>query len=165
MTNEIIEYRFGGGETGLIKKLNFIGDVINKNARLSSVRDRALYITLGVENFDFYGQLEKIYSWVANNIRYVRDPENAELIQDADEVIAKGAGDCDDFAILIGALLKSIGFQIRLIISGRDAGGWNHIYLHALVSNEWIPCDPSMQYPLGKETDAQYKRYFVVLKN
>ena len=86
------------------------------------------------------------------------------MIHDAEKVLETGSGDCDDFVILLGALLLSIGWTVRMVISGREKNSFNHIYLQCWEPREkkWITADASMKYPLGVETTAQYKKYFAV---
>ena len=62
------------------------------------------------------------------------------------------AGDCDDMAILLGAMLEAIGHPVRLVIIGPDPlrqDLFTHIYLEVFHKGRWIPLDATMPYPMG----------------
>jgi transglutaminase-like putative cysteine protease len=56
----------------------------------------------------------RVYDWVAANIRYVAvylDPNDGYVPHDAAEVLRQGYGDCKDHAVLMQALLASLGVR------------------------------------------------------
>ena len=62
------------------------------------------------------------------------------------------AGDCDDMTILLGALVKSVGHPVRVVLTGPDSrrpGLFSHIYLEARHHDQWIPLDATMPYAWG----------------
>jgi predicted transglutaminase-like cysteine proteinase len=61
---------------------------------------------------DDYFKLFSIGHWVSTNIRYVSDPliEN-EYIAPPNETLRVGAGDCDDYAVLLSTLYRSVGLN------------------------------------------------------
>lgn len=55
-----------------------------------------------------------VYDWVAKNIRYVAvylDPNDGWVPHPADEVLARGYGDCKDHVVLMQALLAALGIE------------------------------------------------------
>ena len=85
---------------------------------------------------------EKIYLYVRDNIKFIDDIENVETLQYPDITIKNGFGDCDDMVILEGALYRSIGYPIALIViqmTGND--DYNHIYMAVYTNDGWKICD------------------------
>jgi len=159
---KIYSFELPEGTNGLLSKINIIGELINKGSQNIDIRSLSVELISGLEDFDFQSELEVIYNWVIENIRYVRDIDNIELIHDADKVLEFRAGDCDDFTILLGSMLKSIGFPIQMVIASRNGIDFEHIYLRVNLNNKWIVCDASMKMPLGEEIQTKYKRYFLI---
>jgi hypothetical protein len=72
-------------------------------------------------------QVARIWKHVRLGWRYVNDPRGADYYARASETIANElAGDCDDFAILISAMIEAIGGRTRVVIMDGAAGG--HAY-------------------------------------
>lgn len=63
---------------------------------------------------------------------------------------------CDDMTILLGALLRSVGHQVRSrVVQTKDAASWNHIYLLVQVNGQWKPLDASVNKPAGWEVPKE----------
>jgi hypothetical protein len=64
-----------------------------------------------------------VQDWVHNRVKYYPDPADAELVGDPVWTLANG-GDCDDQAVLCGALLKALGHDCQMCAvqwEGREA--------------------------------------------
>jgi transglutaminase-like putative cysteine protease len=80
-------------------------------------------------------------------------------------MIELGAGDCDDMAILLGAMLQSIGHPVRLVLTGPDPLRpqlLTHVYLEVNQKGHWIPLDATMPHPPGWAPRALVKKVMVV---
>jgi len=81
----------------------------------------------------------------ADGWKYVNDPRGPDQFRFANYTIVSGKdascsgiGDCDDFAILMAALLESIGGTARVMLSHNDESGghaYTEVYLGNLSSN------------------------------
>ncbi len=61
------------------------------------------------------GQVCEIYDYCYTNWKYVNDPVQNEIIEYASNTLKNGLnGDCDDFAVLLGSLLLSVGGEVRI---------------------------------------------------
>ncbi len=85
-----------------------------------------------------------LFYYVRDNIQYVKDPER-EYVQIPEETML-GAGDCEDKAILLDTLMKSIGIRSRVVLIPGHA--YNEIYLKGARSkynqkDGWIALDPT----------------------
>lgn len=61
-------------------------------------------------------------------------------------------GDCDDAAVLIGALLASVGMPIRLVAVGQPGGEYMHVFIEAFDGESWWRLDPIV--PAGASLDG-----------
>lgn len=72
-------------------------------------------------------QVARIWKHVRLEWQYVNDPRGADYYARASETIANDfAGDCDDFAILVSAMVEAVGGRTRVVIMDGPAGG--HAY-------------------------------------
>lgn len=80
-------------------------------ARSYEIRNLATRITRGVPSKDYRGELAALYKWERDNIRYRKDPVELEWVQSPARTVKEGAGDCDDKATLLAALVGSLGHE------------------------------------------------------
>jgi tetratricopeptide (TPR) repeat protein len=82
---------------------------------------------------------EAIFLWVRDNIAYINDPPG-DHFQPAVATLEVRAGDCDDQAILLAAMLGSIGFEPIFVVLP------DHVYVELQQSDgEQIPMDPTVK--------------------
>lgn len=80
-------------------------------------------------------QVARIWSHVRGRWRYVNDPHGDEFFASASQTIENDyAGDCDDFATLLAAMVESIGGQARIVMLDGDQGG--HAYAEVCIQEE-----------------------------
>ncbi len=133
-----------------------------------------------VKGFREYRQMIQcfaVFKEVQSRWNYVNDPKNREYIATASESLQHFSGDCDDHAILMAALIRSVGGTPRLIhtkahmypemLIGTKADLENAIYLIKEVlfvkeskgkeihyhiderGNVWLNLDYTAKYPGG----------------
>lgn len=91
---------------------------------------------------NYRAEAQVILRWVKNAVNYRRDPVNVELLQDVWRTLGTQAGDCDDFSVLLGAALESIGTPIQFItVSTRADRTPSHVYIEAFLDGRWTPID------------------------
>jgi transglutaminase-like putative cysteine protease len=77
-------------------------------------------------------QVARVWAHVRRQWRYVSDPLGAEYFARASETIENGlAGDCDDFATVVIAMLQAIGGRGRMVMVEGDEGG--HAYAEVCI--------------------------------
>ena len=97
-------------------------------------------------------QVGAIYSYLKygdnlkNGWSYVRDPRGIDYFSNASEAMSAGKeigcvgiGDCDDFAILMSALIESIGGTTRIILARNEKTGghaYTEVYLGRMNSED-----------------------------
>jgi len=152
--NEIIAFPVTGGgsapvgttdkQVGGLKKA-FDAAVEPDNSR---VHEEAVLLALKYPGDLTIGQIASIYSYLKNGEGskkgwgYVRDPRGIDYFNYAnaslklgDRANCVGGGDCDDFAILMSALVESIGGTTRIILARNNSTGghaYTEVYLGQL---------------------------------
>jgi transglutaminase-like putative cysteine protease len=94
----------------------------------------------------------RLFVFVRDKVANDSDPQGIEWLQAPHVTLFENpAGDCDDKATLLAALLRSIGVPVRfaaIAISGRQLG---HVYVEAqLPGHGWLALDPkNPRAPVG----------------
>jgi hypothetical protein len=116
----------------------------HKGKKSLRVRRLAELITAGIAQGDYASEVLALYYWVCRNIRYIRDIDGVEFIKEPDQVIATGAGDCDDMATLLAALLMAAGNPVRFAIAGFKPGrpNFSHVYVEVMTPHGPVTIDP-----------------------
>ena len=159
--------RIPGGYAGTRTTVGYIVRLIKQGAKDFCVRQRAIDILFqhAVPPKDYLREIEVLFEWVKNNIRYTRDIYRVELLHSARRMLELRAGDCDDLTILLGAMLKAIGHPVRLALVGfnpKRKKSFTHIYLEAFHKGRWIPLDPTVERPMGWAPRADHRQIFEV---
>lgn len=108
------------------------------------VRNRALSIVRGLPSKDFEAELYAVWNWVDTHIRFVRDIRGLETLQTPEKTLEIGAGDCDDQAILISALLETLGFTTRFHALGFFPENYSHVLAEANLGGQWVPLETTV---------------------
>jgi len=161
-----MESQLPDGLSGNKKTVKEMIRAARKTAALPIIRECAIHIlnSYGVNSMNYKDECIAIGDWVKKNVRYVRDPEDIELLTDPVTMIDKisrgiARGDCDDMALLIATLLLSIGHQpfFRCVRYRSNTGNYNHIYVVCYEKNrqtrpERIVLDAIIKWkPMGYE--------------
>jgi hypothetical protein len=147
-------HRIPTGLAGTRRTVVHVGRLIRDGAGDFYVRQKAIDILLarGVPPKDYLGEIAALFQWVQRHVRYTKDPFRIEVLHSARRMLELRAGDCDDMTIVLGALIKSVGHPVRIVLTGPDPRRpdlFSHIYLEARHLDQWIPLDATMPYPMG----------------
>ena len=133
--------------------VEYLRQLIEDGLRDRYVRQKATQIIhqAGVRPHDELGEIRAITKWVQNNVHYVKDPFMVEYFMTARRLIkdveaGNSAADCDDFVILAGSLLGSLGYPVgAIIVDSNKDGVFNHVMLTTRTmaptkeyGNKWI---------------------------
>lgn len=136
------------GKKGNIETIIFMKKVARFRSGHPLVRKLALNIlnSYGVGSNRYLDESYAIGDYVKAKIRYVRDPDDIEYLQDPIDLIeqikvGEAQGDCDDMALLICALLLTIGHRpfLRAVRYKAKNGHYNHIYVVDYEKNKGGP--------------------------
>lgn len=107
-----------------------------------------------LEPGDYNSEIVAVYRWVCRNIRYVRDINNVEFVMSPQKIVEARAGDCDDMACLLSALLQAIGNECRFVVVGFESKQPSHVFCQVAVRSSgsvdghtsgerlWVTLDP-----------------------
>jgi hypothetical protein len=94
------------------------------------VRDEAVGLVARYPGDYTIDQISSIYTYLKEDWHYIRDPRGVDYYMYANETLKVGekancigAGDCDDFAILMSALVESVGGTTRIILARNNSTG------------------------------------------
>ena len=146
--------RIPSGLEGARTTAAHIGRLIRDGAGDFYVRQKAIDILIErrVPAKDYLGEIEALFRWVQRHVRYTKDPFRIEVLHSARRMLELKAGDCDDMTIVLGALIKSVGHPVRIVLTGPDPlrpDLFSHIYLEARHHDQWIPLDATMPHGMG----------------
>ncbi|MDD4651253.1 MAG: tetratricopeptide repeat protein [Methanothrix sp.] len=129
------------------KKAEEINKTLNSRVEPDNVRVHDLALALAAQHSGDYtiDQVCEIYSYLkyGNSTKkpwsYARDPRGVDYFNFAsksltagDDAKCAGAGDCDDFAILMSSLVESIGGTTRIILARNNSTG-GHAYAEVYI--------------------------------
>lgn len=143
------------GSAGTKQTLGIMRRIVRRYKRYPPLRELALDIIDGLDGFNgrknFSGQVKRLQNYVRNTIQYVRDVTDVETVQTPDYTLKKRAGDCDDQAVLLAALLESIGHPTRFVaIKTSPIGPYVHVYTETKIGARWVPVETTEAWPMGK---------------
>jgi hypothetical protein len=125
---------------------------------------------------DTKAQAARLLKWV-QGLYYVNEP--GERLQDPLYTVQVGYGDCDDLAMLLGAILESLRIPWRFVLSGRASDGktirwiegqprkraqWAHIYVaignRPFKPTKWMFAEPTVRgVPLGWDVVSSTQKH------
>ncbi|MEK6801867.1 MAG: transglutaminase-like domain-containing protein [Nitrospirota bacterium] len=157
------------GWRGTQKTIEHVQALIRAGAKDFYVRQKAIDILLEkqVKPKDYLAEIKALFEWVQQHVRYTKDTVQVEVLHSARRMLELRAGDCDDMAILLGAMLEAIGHPVRLVLSGPNPlrqDLFSHIYLEVFHKGRWIPLDATMPYPMGWAPSTMVKKIIAITR-
>lgn len=127
------------GDGGTRTTLAAMAALIHRGAVNPLVRDAAIRLVRGrVGERDSAGQLDILRWFLSTHMTFTPDPQGIEMVHGA-EVLLRAimrdgvvSADCDDAAVLSGALAKALGYRVRLVAVALDGRrGFGHVWAEA----------------------------------
>ena len=132
----------------------------------SGKKDQAVIRTAGqivrsVPQFNRVAEATAVFQWARRNIRFTSDVKGVETLRAPAETIAAGVGDCDDYVILICALLGAIGHSMRIVTVAsdpRDPSVFTHVFPEDYIRGNWLALDAARRNPsIGKRPSRIFR--------
>lgn len=125
--------------------------VLTNRARTSMpVREAALRATRNTDGKNALDMARGVQAWVKGNIGYIPDPHDYEMLTDPEILLQAGAGDCDDQAMLVAAMLASIGFKVRFVAIGTTMPDqFTHVFTQAHIGPDWLSVETTEPVDVG----------------
>ena len=125
-------------------------ELVKAGKKNPAIRQRATTLVQDLRSKDRIGEIRKLFDYVQNSIRYVRDIRDVETLHYAEQVMSQEYGDCDDKAVLLASLLEAIGHPTRFVAVGFKPGEYSHVFLDTMIgNNKWLSLDPTEPQPMG----------------
>lgn len=131
------------------------------------VRRLVEQITDGIAQGDYSSEALALYYWVCKNIRYIRDIDGVEFLKIPRQLLRNRAGDCDDIATLLAAMLMAAGNPVQFAIAGFRPGrpNFSHVYVEMITPHGVIAIDPVANRVTERMLkDMKHKKTFPVSK-
>lgn len=135
------------GDQGTQQTVELMRQLIDEALADQDFVNLAVRIVKTVPAYHDMGELQALYKWVKQNIRFTKDPVTKEKLYPPQQLLRIKAGDCDDISMLLGAFLLALGYPARLItISANPSqpNEFSHVYVEGEAppgSGQWIPMD------------------------
>jgi transglutaminase-like putative cysteine protease len=148
------------GNGGAIQTLRAMQQLARASVRnpAQTVRELVLQLYQSLPPRAWMAQIQACTHYVKSQIRYVNDPTTVELVQTPEKTLQYQAGDCDDQATLLAAMLDCTGHPCRFIAVGFNGGDFSHVMTQTKISNsgddkpnsrDWLTCETIIDKPLG----------------
>lgn len=138
------------GEQGTSATLQLMKRLTNQFKRSPAIRETALSLIGDLRPKDWRGEVNALFTYVRDHIRYTRDVRGLETLQIPTVTMDLSAGDCDDKSTLLASLLESVGHPTRFVAVGYTVpGAYSHVYVETKMGQRWVPLDATMPHPLG----------------
>ena len=136
------------GEAGAATTMRAMRQLVRDAIRDPSqhVRELALQI---VGNAGYVDQARRLQQWVQQNIRYIQDPPDVELVQTPQYTVQQQAGDCDDQATLLASLLMATGHPAQFVAVGLSGSPLSHVMVQTQIGRDWLGVETILPKPLG----------------
>lgn len=132
------------GVPGVRETLRQMSALVRRAKSSMPVRALALDIVHALPSKAWKAEVEAIYNWVDENIRFVRDVRDIETLATPEKTLEFKQGDCDDQAILLASLLESIGHPTRFVAVGFSPGHFSHVLTETKIGDNWVPLETTV---------------------
>lgn len=147
------------GEQGIKQTVEIIKGIVQAYKKNLKIRMKALRIVKKYRMND--NKMKALFYWIKKNIKYVRDINGLETLHTPDKILEIGAGDCDDFVILAGSMLESIGYPVIFVVtSNRKDKKFNHIFLYTTDGKKRYTFDATLKKFNMKRPDITREKIF-----
>lgn len=96
-------------------------------------------------------EVNALFFFVRDRIRYTHDPLDMEGLQTPVETLRLGTGDCDDKVMLLAAMLLSINHPCQFVavkVDGSD--DFTHVFLRTKVGRDWLALETTEKWRPGQ---------------
>lgn len=139
------------GKAGAKATLNIMAELARTGSQVDAVRRQAVQLCYGLRQKDFAGEARRIFTFVRDEIRYLKDIDGVETIHSPEWMLNIRQGDCDDKAVLAAALLLSIGHSpVRFIAIALAPERFSHVWLQDYIGNKWVDLETTEPLQFGQ---------------
>lgn len=129
------------GVAGTRATLKAMSRLVREFKKDPTINLLALELTRGLDSYDHHGEVRRLQNFVRDQIRYVMDVDGVETLRTPLVTLQYEAGDCDDKATLLCAMLATIGHTCQFIAVGFDGQTFSHVMAAVRLGTRVIPCE------------------------
>lgn len=137
-------YNIANGARGTRQTLRLMSRLSREGKTHPAVREKAADLVMHIPGQEFTSEARELFHFVRDCVRYLRDVNGVETVASPDVVLEQLYGDCDDQAVLLAAMLESIGHPARFAAVGYAPGEFEHVYVETRIGDKWIALDPTV---------------------
>jgi len=134
-----------GGYLGTAATISKMRDLVTQGKRDFRVRKALGRIVRGCPSKDYHCYAKAIHAFCRDEIRYVFDPQNVELVESPWSILESGIADCDSICVLAAALYEQAGFPTRFVTikaDGKKPDTFSHVFVEVKVPGKgWMGSD------------------------
>lgn len=128
-------YNIADGREGILQTVFIMRAMVTEFRINPQIRALALSLVEFLPQKDYLDEVDKLFHFVRDEIRYVQDIYEIETLSTPDKTIELGQGDCDDKSVLLATLLETLGFKTAFKITGYHGSAFEHVYVYVTVPN------------------------------
>lgn len=132
-----------GGVAGIYNSARLMRDYVRTSKSDPVILSAASSIIFLTPERDQWSEVEALFNFVRDTIRYQRDVAGIETLTIPRVTLVREVGDCDDQVTLLCSLLESVGYPTRFVIAGYSGAEFEHVYCQVFANGEWVNCDPT----------------------
>jgi len=138
------------GASGIFQTISTMRAMVNDFKTDPDMRAAAVGVVFQFPAQDDLAEACALFEYVRDCIRYVKDIHGVETLATPDKTLAMQVGDCDDQTVLLATMLEAVGYPTRFVVAGyNEPGIFEHVYMQALVNDQWLSMDPTELEVLG----------------
>jgi transglutaminase-like putative cysteine protease len=138
------------GRAGIFETVAVMRELVKRGKCSPVIRQAAASCVFLTPEKNEYSECEAVFNYVRDHVRYLRDISNVETLATPEKTLLSKIGDCDDQSMLCAALMESIGYPTRFVVTAyNDPAHLEHVYLQVQCCGYWIDCDPTEQHGMG----------------
>lgn len=129
------------GPAGIKETLKLMKTLAIYGKKNDVIRQRAAELVKYVPAKQWFKEVEALWNFVKNDIRYTRDIKEVETLYYPDQTLQQGYGDCDDKAVLLASMLEATGHPAKFVAVGFKPDDYSHVYPETLIGKYWVPLE------------------------
>ena len=159
VVKRITRLTLSDGEAGIRQTLKIMGDLVREYRGNATIYSLARSLTANVPAKAWNAEVDTIFYFVRDQIRYVKDPVGYEAVQLPTITLQIQSGDCDDKVTLLCSLLESIGHPTRFVAVQVDGQPfYSHVYCQTKIGKRWKSLESTEDWAPGQFSNRATKR-------
>jgi len=149
------------GDAGVKHTLHVMRSLVRQFKKNLPLRELALSIVQPLPGKAWSREVAALQRWVQTNIRYVKDIRGVETVHAPDKLLLIRQGDCDDQAVLLAAMLETLGHPSRFVAVGFSPFAYSHVLTETKIGDKWVALETINPWAPGRKPPGIIKQMIV----